>query len=630
MPKRTIFTTIFAFGLWLCCQNAFGQTTSCPNGILNATTSFGMRPNVKSQDSAPLLTKAINYVQQNPSCTEITVKRGKYYFYTHTTSINSPKKISYILLQNMSGLNLDLKGSELVFDNPYYVGVYAFGCSSCVIQNFEMDYQNLPFTQLVVTGVPNGQTIPVTPESKGSGYYLTPNALYEYYANNNLTSEVAFYGFDFRPSAAGGRPLPQYAWGRWDINPPTTATSTLTVAPKEDITSIKQGDIFVLAARGGGPGIWVQSSPGTKLRNLGIYTSGGPGIISESSNNLSFFNVHVVPRPGTNRLVNTAAGGLQLNDVGSSNEVRFSEIVGAQDDSIAGNSSALGLVVGIQDNSVTFQKNLPSSLPAQVFFVDGTTALPVGGGPIGEGQIFTITGQQGNEVTLSPAPSVEELVGALMFAANPAGRGDGLVVDHNTVKYSAFARGIGLSGISGVTITNNTVRYTQQAGIAINNNLATTIKNNNLVGGFGPSVGVNIAGNDLQNVNQGMAGIGGLMLGAIQTLTINNVGNGEVVSTSPNQQIWIWGNRIADTPRTGIWMDNVALGAMLGNILKCTNIDPTTGEDPHLPSGLSQQQAEQLFAHPFAILNDQYVTQQQNSSSSCSVHDADRAFSALR
>jgi hypothetical protein len=468
-----------------------------------------------------------------------------------------------------------------------------------------MDYQNLPFTQLVVTSTPSGETIAVTPERTGLGRYLTPNELYEYYAHSSLASSVKFYGFDFRPSARGGRPLPQYAWGRWDISPPSTATSTLTVLSGGDVTSIQKGDIFALEARGGGPGIWVQSSPDTRLRNLGIYTSGGPGIISESSNNLSFFQVHVVPRPGTNRLVSTAAGGLQLNDIGSNNEVRFSEVVGAQDDSIAGSSPDLGLVASTQGNNVAFTTNLPSSLPTQVFFVDGTTALP-----IGEGQIFTITGQVGKtEVTLSPAPSAQELVGAFMFDADPAGRGNGLLIDHNTIKYSAFARGIGLSGISGVTVTNNTVRYTQQAGVAINNALNS---------GFGPSLQVEIAGNELKHVNLGMAGVSSLMLGAIQTVTINNVGMGEVVTTSPNQQITIASNRIAGTPRTGIWLDNVNLGAISGNVLDCTNMNPTTGEDPHLPTGLAKQTAQQLFALPIAVLNDQDVSQQHNSFGSCS------------
>jgi hypothetical protein len=157
------------------------------------------------------------------------------------------------------------------------------------------------------------------------------------------------------------------------------------------------------------------------------------------------------------------------------------EIVGAQDDSIAGYASALGQVGSVDGNEVTFTAPLPSSLPSQVF---------------------------------------------LMFDADPAGRGAGLLISHNTIEYSALARGIALSGMSGVTIADNAIAYTQQAGVVINNDLYD---------GFGPNFQVRITGNNLQNVNSGMAGIGG--------------------------------------------------GLISDNSLTCTSSNPTAGEDPHLPSG---------------------------------------------
>ena len=283
---RALISALLVFGLFLHCQHARAQAENCPNGVLNANSYTGMRPNVQSQDASTYLAKAILYIENNDSvCKEITVDTGRYYFSTYETSTDQPKVWSYILLQPLKGqalkdVTLDFNGSELLFDNPLYAGIYVYGCASCVIENFVIDYQHLPFTQLTVTGEPTGQH-PGTPETAESGSYLTPIALSEYYVNNNQKDMlVKFYGFDFRAAPSGGRLLPQYTWGRWNIT--EMSSDSVTVAPNEDTSSIQQGDIFELEARAGGPGVWVQNSPGATLQSLSMYTSGGPGIVSRS------------------------------------------------------------------------------------------------------------------------------------------------------------------------------------------------------------------------------------------------------------------------------------------------------------------------------------------------------------
>ena len=290
-----------------------------------------------------------------------------------------------------------------------------------------------------------------------------------------------------------------------------------------------------------------------------------------------------MPPTGTNRVVSVNAGGIQINAIGNNVTVENSQILRAQDDLIAGYSAAVAKVAQDQPAEPPDVLTLDGAAPAaqaQVFFVNAASALPIGTPPTGTA--FTAMAPTGttDQVQLSPPPTAQQrglMAGAFMFDVSTAARGSGLLVSGNVIANSLLARGVALSGMSGVRVAGNTITGTQQAGILLNNSLFGKED-------FGPSSGDAITDNTLMQTNMGLAGIGSGMLGTIEVVTIS--GLGRVVGTEPNFTITITGNKTSDTPRSGIWLQNIASGTVSDNAIACTGQNPAVGEHPTLPTGL--------------------------------------------
>ncbi len=77
--------------------------------------------------------------------------------------------------------------------------------------------------------------------------------------------------------------------------------------------------------------------------------------------------------------------------------------------------------------------------------------------------VASIKGQLNVTMTTDLPPMLPAY--AMMYALNPATRGSGLLIDSNTISTNTLARGIALSGQTGVTISNNLIVSTEEAGI---------------------------------------------------------------------------------------------------------------------------------------------------------------------
>ena len=220
--------------------------------------------------------------------------------------------------------------------------------------------------------------------------------------------------------------------------------------------------------------IQLENSPATTLQHLSVYTSGGPAIEAGLSDNLSLIGIKVVPRPNSNRLMSTAAGGIELNGLGAGNLVQNNMIVGATDESIAGYASGYGVVTTpVSTNQFTLlgKSNLAvKPYSTQISLLDGQTGLPLGGGQTGE--CFSVTGYDTTtyQMTVNPGltPSQQSaLPGSRVLNQPNYLQGLGLNVNHNIVMKSYLARGIAFTGISGGRFRNNIVIGTQQAGLYV-------------------------------------------------------------------------------------------------------------------------------------------------------------------
>ena len=556
-----------------------------------------MLPNQPTQDSTPLLEEAVTCAQQNPGqYTEITVDPGDYYFLHPTGTYR--QHTAYLPITGVHHLVFDFQNANLIFRQAAYVGFYVQDCDACVIEHLTLDASDLPFTQLKVVSVDaTSNHITVTREPRiGGGRYRSPELLFAdqcivvacYDAKKQRYTQIA-YGFDLR----GGRP--QYAWGRWDVVEPIVKPGSLYLTG--EITTIKPGDIFELEMRSGGPAVFVEGGVGTKLKDVSIYASGGPAVIAESVSLFEALRVKVEPRPGTNRLVSTNAGGIQLNAVGPGNAVINSKIMRAQDDSIASNADAVGTVAPMvfnQPPNVVYLTNPPTAIkPGQrVYLIDTVTALPIASSQGGNVFVVSAVDKAAQEVVFTEdLPAQAQIYGVLLVPVNPILRGAGLVIANNVVTDSLFARGIALSGLTDALVLRNRISSTQQAGILMNGNGSS----------YGPIRDILVSGNSVRSSNMGFAGIGPAMLGAIEATSFNF--EGEVIATMPGSGIRIEGNIITKTPRSGIWVESVDSGKVVHNDILAASTNPALGPDPHLPTGLSIKQAVEDFHSPILPLN---------------------------
>lgn len=562
--------------------------------------------NNPSQDSAHLLQDAIDFVvnwntnhSDNPY-TKITASLpGVFYFNQYVSTVAHPTKatqVTYIWPNGLSNVTIDLQGSFLDCLLSFISAVTIQNCSNCIFENFQIDYQNLPFTQLHVQSVATS-TITAVPEQSSIGQpaFTSVYQLSQAQTSSLLLNPFTLYGFDFSRDRE-----PRYTYGRWTILPPTVESDTITLeGPPPNLDHfIHSGDIFEVEARGGGPAIGLQSSFGVTLRGISIYSTGGVGIQTQFSPLVAIQSVFVEPPPRTNRLVSTNAGGIAVNETAWNNSIVNCKISRTQDDSISGNSNALGTVnkqsitsleLSVVDIPSIFNTDNPLN-GMNVTFVDPSTALVIASATIannapGPPYIPGSTIKVPLTESITPLPA-----NALMFYTEANYRGNGLIIEDNSISYNTLARGIALSGHTGVTITNNTLTSIQEAGIICGTG-----------SDYGLLSNLTIANNTLNHTNLGTGIVGGTMLAAIQILTTNS--DGYLILTQPNQNINITNNQITSTPRTGIWVMNVSSGVISGNVLKHTGYNPLPPLQSTIPGqyNLSGAKAVLNFRTPVAI-----------------------------
>jgi hypothetical protein len=130
--------------------SAAGQTPAVLNLshdlVAKGIAQQNMTPDAPSLDSRPLFQAGVAYASQNHIPT-VTADRGSYYFLTQNSTYQ------HALLNAIANVTVDLQYSDLYLAHGYIIGIHAVNCSNLALKNFTVDYLQLPFTQLTVTGV---------------------------------------------------------------------------------------------------------------------------------------------------------------------------------------------------------------------------------------------------------------------------------------------------------------------------------------------------------------------------------------------------------------------------------------------------------------------------------------------
>ena len=546
------------------------STLGIAQGTLNVSKDLttlkiaaqNLTPNTPTLDAGPLLTQAIAYAQQNGIRT-VTADRGDYYFLSLATNQ------THFLVNNGANLTIDLQYSNLYFKQSHRGAVWCNNCTGVTFQNFTIDYMTLPFTQLTVTAVNAANrtlTVRAMPGYQTADQFNTPRS-------PDGSDDVTFYVF------RNGVPIKDT--GRLAVRMPSTAT-TVTVAPasgpwarQPNLAAIKPGDVLVYQARGGPHTFRFTSSQKSTVQNVSIFSAGGMAFSMPSASGMLIKSVQVIPRPGTDRLMSSNGDGIHASYAGASNTLTNNIVRRTGDDAFAFDAPwAAEVSVAADGTRVTVERFAGSTFPegAPLAFIDPDTAAILGTAKIVSENPPSSqqTGRNGESVTVvldKAVAGVKKGVGVVN--TDPAMHGAASVMQYNLVQEGVFTRGLWLSGVSDINVHDNFFQRTSKPGIFIQQ---YNVKANSA----GPSSNITIRNNVVDAaISYGNPSIGPIVAAASIRVGAENSEAAQVASSS-HSNIVVTGNRITNSSRSAIRLDNVNGGRINNNDIQGFGQDPNT------------------------------------------------------
>lgn len=601
---------------------AFGQTPAVLNLshdlVANGIAAQDMAPNSPTLDARPLFQAGVNYASKN-HIPIVTADRGSYYFLTQNSAYQ------HVFLNAITNVTVDLQYSDLYFAHGNIIGIQTVDCVNLTLRNFTVDYLQLPFTQLTVTGV-NAATKTVSFRQLGN--YALPSTFNAVAVPANYVDN-GYFLFAFR----NGQEL--RTTGRMGVTAPFNdisiqVTSTYPWSQPSNIASIQPGDTLVLTYRAGVGAILAHASTGFTLQNVSIYASGFIGIDSSFGSALTIDHVQVIPRPGTDRLIATNADGIHLSWAGVNNVVSNNTVRRGCDDAIAIDGQWYAIVNAPNDGpnvQVKRNSNAPLAIGVSFDFINYNNATVVGTAKIvAENPMPNQqTGLTGELVTLTLDHTIAGLQANFgVTPSDPQLRGAGTVISGNLVQEEVFVRGIYPAGVQNVTVTDNMTEMTNGPGILVEQDEGLTYSYKT-----GPNSGIIIKNNIVDHaLGYGVPSVD-LLSGAAAINVVAYDGKFAWVSTTPLSNISITGNFVTNSIRTGIRMENVAGGQISGNTLLNDGLQPMDylWYLPACCETLAQVQAD--FQQPVVVTNSTSVTNSNNTTSGpwiANVSNADGSY----
>ncbi len=581
MPtNRTLASSLSCFALLSVTAVAQNTTLNLSTDlVVHGIASANMQPGQSTLDSRPLLEAAVTYAGKN-GITTLIANPGDYYFLSQHNSN------AHALFNTASKLTIDFQNSNLLFKSSNVAAIQCNTCTSVTLQNFTVDYMQLPFTQVTVASVNAAkqsftyQTIPG---------YQDPTA---FNTNRAPDGSDAIFMFVFRNGVplqqigrlTANRPVSGGVIGISDVNDPWATSSAFS--------AMQPGDTVVFTDRSGPPAINIVNGQGITVKNVSIYASGQIGLYFGMTNGATADHVQVIPKPGTTRLISTNADGIHTSFAVNANVFTNNIVRRTCDDALAISAAWLATVTQVSGTSVAVSRDFasPFQVGDSMAFVNPATAAVIG--------TATITAENppvsqqsltnGESVTLTLNQAVSGLAANFgMLTTDPTRQGTGSAMAYNTVQEGVFSRGIWLSGVTNVSVHDNYIARTSSNGIFIQELNATNTD-------AGPTSNVTIQ-NNLVDSSIGYANVShGVAFAAASIYAVAQNSQNAQVTTSPHSNITVTENRITNAARSGIRLENVATGQITNNTVQGYGLAPTVNAftQPACCETLAQYEAD--------------------------------------
>ena len=534
--------------------------------VQRGVASSNMTPNSPTLDARPLLEAALSWAPRN-GVTTITADTGAYYFLTQHSAAQH-------VLVTANTLTLDFQNSDLYFAKSNTAAFECQGCVSVNFQNFTVDYFQLPFTQATVASV------------DAANAKIAYQSIPGWQSPTDFSTARAADGLDvirmfvFR----NGAPITQV--GRLAATRPFTGNS-ITVSNSTDpwaqaanLAAIQPGDTLVLTDRGGPPAIRISNGQRVAVRNVSIYSAGGTALQFERTNGATADHLQVIPRPGTTRLISSNGRGIVSTYTLGTTNLTSNIARRTGDDAIALTTPWIATLVQTSGTSVTVVRrgDSPFADKASISFVNPadasvvTSANIVSQNPLVSAQSVT----DGETVTLTLDKTITNLaVGMGVIDNDSTKRGGGSLISGNAVQDVVYGSGLVLAGIQNVQVHDNFIQRTANAGILVRQWSGTSPDPGAPDWNTGPATDLTIRNNAVDSaIAYGNPSAGPISAAAAIHAVAARADGGQVTSR-PHSLFSVANNRVSNSPRTAIRLQNVAGGDASRNIIQGFGSNPS-------------------------------------------------------
>lgn len=147
VPPRLLLCASLLVALWPRSAGAQAILNLSHDLVPLGIAASNMVPNQPALDAGPLLMQGVAYANGHGIST-VVADPGTYYFLSLLGSN------VHVQIANISNITIDFQGSDLIFTRTLFYGIIIGPqATNVTLQNFTVDYQPLPFTQVRVVSV---------------------------------------------------------------------------------------------------------------------------------------------------------------------------------------------------------------------------------------------------------------------------------------------------------------------------------------------------------------------------------------------------------------------------------------------------------------------------------------------
>lgn len=356
---------------------------------------FGLEPNSRL-NATPFVQKAIEECKKHTNAI-LFFPKGRYDFWAQhaiereyfesNTYDNNPKTLA-IALDSINGLTIDGNESEFIMHGrmqPFTLD----RCNNITLKNFSVDWE-IPLTAQGVVKAKTSEYMEVEIDTRQYPYIIENNKLI--FVGAGWKSEMwGIMQFDAETNYVRYNSGDNLGWTKFHAEEVKDGLVRLSDSSgKRAKHFAPEGTVLVLRHNSRDhAGVFIYHSTNTQLYNLNIYHTGGLGILSQYSKNISFDDVHIIPNKAKGRVFSGHDDGFHFMGCSGLLKVENCSWAGLMDDPINIHGTCVRIIEIISSTRIKckFMHSMSEGMEwgrvnEQVGFIENNSMRTIGRGII--------------------------------------------------------------------------------------------------------------------------------------------------------------------------------------------------------------------------------------------------------